>query len=106
VNRHERRKAAARARRAGVTRETALGAIRAALSPEHVNELDEAPGYVTADLVEMVAAGECTVAAAAEAWGRALELYDARERGEMDDDENLAVMAQLALRHRAGLGAD
>jgi hypothetical protein len=106
MNRHERRKAAARAKRAGVTRETALAVLRAVLSPALASELDEAPHDVTAELVDLLAGGHCTVAEAAEAWGRALDLWEARERGELDDAEGCALMAQLARRHRDEVSAN
>lgn len=108
MNRHERRKAAAQRGRAGptMTREQALAAMRAVLSPEHAHQLDTAPDEVKGDLVETLARGACTVAAAAEAWTLALDLYDAKERGEVNEDENRALMGALARRHRAALDAD
>lgn len=107
MNRHERRKAAALAKRGGLTREAALDAIRAAL-PRHVRaELDEARIDETLlGVADCVVDGLCTVADAAEAIIYTNELAEATVRGDLTRDAGCELVDRLRARQRGKAAAD
>jgi hypothetical protein len=107
MNRHERRKAAAVARRNGLTRESALEAIRAALPPDVRAELAAASIDETLLAVaDCVVDGLATVAEAAEAITYTNELAEATVRGDLTREIGCELVDRLRARQRGDLAAD
>jgi hypothetical protein len=107
MNRHERRKAAALARRDGLTRESALAAIRAALPPEVRAELAVAKMDETLlGVADCVVGGLATIAEAAEAITYSHELAEATARGDLTREIGCELVDRLRARQRGDLAAD
>jgi hypothetical protein len=112
VNRHERRTAAALARRDRRARESVLEAIRAALPPDVRAELDAhvatetSFGETLLGVADCVVQGLCTVAEAAEAITYTNELADATVRGDITTALGCELVERLKARQMGDIAAD
>lgn len=81
-----------------LTVELALAAIRDGLSPALARALDEAPDDFKVAAANMILEGGASAKMAAEALTFAAELGVANERGELTEEQGLALVEKLAMR--------